>query len=219
MTNRFGAGLLLSLTLALATTAAVAQDQAAPAPAEGAGDATGLSAGEPVRQERPTSRDQVQTGQLYVPKTEQDWEVRCGRAPEGQADPCQMYQLLRDQAGTPTAEFTLFRIEGADFPAGALVVTPLETLLTGGLTFSVDGGAPKRYPFKYCNASGCMAEIGFNSDEIAAMKRGSQALIRIVPVVAQNTNVDLSLSLAGFTATYDGLPPRQMQRRPAAPQQ
>ncbi len=212
MTNRFGAGLLLSLTLALASGAAVAQDQA-----EGAADdATGLSAGEPVEQapERPTSRDQVQPGQIYVPKTVQDWEVRCGRAAEGQTDPCQMYQLLRDQAGTPTAEFTLFRIEGAPFDAGAMIVTPLETLLTRGVTFAVDGGAPKRYPFKYCNQSGCMAEVGFSAEDVAAMKRGAKGVVTIVPVVAQNTNVELSLSLSGFTATYDDLPPRQVAPAP-----
>ncbi|WP_172329399.1 invasion associated locus B family protein [Mangrovicoccus sp. HB161399] len=221
MTNRLGAGLLLSLTFALATTAAVAQDQAQPAPADGAGGETaGLSAGEPAApRERPTSRDQVQPGQLYVPKTVQDWEIRCGRAPDGQTDPCQMYQLLRDGSGTPTAEFTLFRIEGAAFVAGAMIVTPLETLLPHGVAFSVDGGPPKRYPFKYCNPTGCVAEVGFSADDIAAMKRGAKGTVTIVPVVAQNTNVDLSLSLSGFTASYDGLPPRQVAPAQQPPQQ
>ncbi|WP_138465024.1 invasion associated locus B family protein [Poseidonocella sp. HB161398] len=214
MTNRFGAGLLLSLAFAM-SSAAYAQDAAQPAPSGNDGaSAIDLSAGEPVNQARPTSRDEVQPGQLYVPKTVQDWEVRCGRAPEGQADPCQMYQLLRDSSGTPTAEFTMFRLEGASFEAGAMIVTPLETLLTRGVTFAVDGGEPKRYPLKYCNASGCVAEVGFSADDIAAMKRGAKAVVTIVPVVSQTTNVDLTLSLAGFTATYNDLPLRKV-----APQQ
>ncbi|MBE3637103.1 invasion associated locus B family protein [Mangrovicoccus algicola] len=221
MTIRFGAGLLLSLALA---TAAAAQETAQPAPAEAPApdvqdDGTaGLSAGEPVTRERPTSRDQVEQGQLYVPRSQQDWEIRCARAPDGQEDPCQMYQLMRDQSGTPTAEFTLFKIEGSSFAAGALVVTPLETLLPRGVSLSIDGAGAKRYPFKYCSDSGCVSEVGLTAEEVAALKRGVTATLQIVPMVAQNTNVDLTLSLAGFTAAFDGLPARRMAPGPAAQQ-
>ena len=214
MTQRFGAGLLLSLALALGT-AANAQD-GAPTPPAG-GTPLDLSAGEPVVKARPTSRDQVQPGQMYIPETSKDWEIRCGRAPEGQTDPCQMYQLLRDASGTPTAEITLFRIQGAPFAAGAMIVTPLETLLTRAVTVVIDAGMPKRYPFKFCNTQGCVAEVGFTQEEVDAMKRGSGGKVVIVPVAAQRTNVELTLSLAGFTAAYDKLPPRIAVENP--PQQ
>ncbi len=77
------------------------------------------------------------------------WQLQCFPAAEGE-DPCQLYQLLKDDQGTDVAEFALFRLpEGSKAVAGAMVTVPLETLLTAQLTITIDGGKGKRYPFSF----------------------------------------------------------------------
>ncbi|MHC0052974.1 invasion associated locus B family protein [Actibacterium sp. D379-3] len=195
--------------LGLAAVPAFAQDTAAPAdapaaattettePATPAQDPT-LSMGQDVTEDK--------VGTSYVKETHGDWEMRCIHAPEGQSDPCQLYQLLADQSGNSVAEISFFYLNGEKgAAAGATVVTPLETLLTQNLRLAVDGGKVKKYPFAWCSQVGCFARLGFTPDEIAQFKRGKEAKMTIVPVAAPDQLVELTVSLGGFTAGYDAL--------------
>ncbi|WP_019956364.1 invasion associated locus B family protein [Yoonia vestfoldensis] len=193
--------LTLAGLLALGTQAA-GQDDTAPAPAQTpeVPDLTGaLDLGEPVG---------PRVGEIYVADNHGDWEVRCIRAPEGQDDRCNLYQLLTNQEDAPVAEFNLFRLpESGQVAAGANIVVPLETLLTQQLTLSVDSGEPRRYPFSFCNSAGCVARIGLTQAEVAAFKGGATATLRLVPAAAPDEEFLLTMSLAGFTAGYDSLTP------------
>ncbi|MBQ2263100.1 MAG: invasion associated locus B family protein [Loktanella sp.] len=156
-----------------------------------------LDLGEPVESD---------TGQIYVSDNYGDWEKRCLRAPEGEEDRCNLYQLLTNADDAPVAEFNLFRLpEGGQAVAGANVVVPLETLLTQQLTITVNGGESRRYPFSFCNAAGCVARLGLTQGEIDQMKAGVSAVLRLVPAAAPEEEFLLTMSLAGFTAGYDGL--------------
>lgn len=181
-----------------ATTEAEAPAAEAEAPAADApaaeGDASrddGLSTGETI----------VQVGQTYRVSEHGDWELRCIKAPEGQKDPCQLYQLLEDQQGNSVAEINLFSLpEGDNLAAGATIVTPLQTLLTKNVLMSVDGGQAKVYPFTFCTEIGCFARVGFTSGDVASFKAGNAAKIVVVPAQAPDQTVDLTMSLKGFTA-------------------
>lgn len=185
---------------------APAETPATDAPAEEGAETSdtdlGLSMGEPG--------DVAQVGQTYVRSTHTDWELRCVKAEDGN-DPCQLYQLLRDAQGTAVAEINLFNLpEGQEAVAGANVVTPLETLLTAQLRLTVDGREPRRYPYSFCaqyaaTQYGCFARLGFTGAEIDQFKRGSSATVTIVPVAAPRDEVELTMSLAGFTAGWDAL--------------
>ncbi len=156
-----------------------------------------LSLGEPVG---------PQIGQPYILQEFGDWAMRCIKSPEGQDDPCNLYQLLTDENGAPVAEFNFFRLpDGSRAAAGATIVAPLETLLTQQLTLAVDGANARRYPFTFCNAGGCVARLGFTEAEVEQFKRGATATVRLVPAAAPTEEVVLTLSLTGFTAGYDGV--------------
>ena len=143
-------------------------------------------------------------GEPYTKEIIGDWEMRCIKAEEGEDDPCQMYQLLDDGEGTPVAEFSLFRLpDGGKAKAGATVVVPLETSLPQQLTITVDGGVARRYPYAFCNPVGCYARIGLTADDLSRFKRGNAALLTIVPALAPDQKVELSLSLTGFTAAFE----------------
>ena len=113
-------------------------------------------------------------GKPYTKEVIGAWEMRCIKTEED-VDPCQMYQLMDDGQGAPVAEFSLFR----------------------------DGGKARRYPFAFCNPVGCYVRMGLTEADVAAFKRGKEAVITIVPALAPDQKVELSLSLDGFTASFD----------------
>lgn len=204
----------LALTLALGLTSALAlpglaqeADTAEPA-AEGTAAAdTGLSMGQ-------APADGI--GSSYVKATFEQWEQRCVKTESG-VDPCQLYQLLKDGSGNSVAEIGLFSLpEGGEAAAGATIIAPLETLLTGGVRIGVDETQPKIYPFTFCSQVGCVARVGFTADEIAAFKKGNKAVVTIVPAAAPDKTVALDVSLKGFTAGYDAVAEAQKAAAAAA---
>ena len=167
------------------------------APADPA--ATVLSTGEAVA-EAPRGPN------IYVREEHGDWEIRCLEAPEGQEDPCQMFQRLSDQDGNPTADVNLFDLpDGNEIVAGATILTPLQTLLTAQVTMSVDGGQPRRYPFSFCDVGGCYARRGFTAEDIARFRAGAKATVIVVPAQAPDREAQLTMSLTGFTAGYEAV--------------
>lgn len=149
-----------------------------------------------------------QPGQTYVAATHGAWEQRCVRAPDAN-DPCQLYQLLRDGENNAVAEITIFHLpEGGPAAAGATVIAPLETLLTEEVTLQIDNNPPKKYPFAWCSPVGCVARMGLTADDLAALRRGSEARVKIVPVVAPDQQVVVAASLSGFTAGFTAVSPK-----------
>ncbi len=156
--------------------------------------ATGLDLGQAV-QEDPS----------YVKETYDAWQLQCFRS-DAEEDPCQMYQLLREEAGNPVAEFSIFKLpEDGAVVAGATVVVPLGTLLPAGMQLFVDDGAAKAYNFSFCSMVGCFARIGFTQEDIDNLKSGETAYMIIVPAQAPDQTVLIEASLAGFTAAYDNV--------------
>jgi invasion protein IalB len=194
----------LAFLLALALAApAVAQTTAAPAEGSATGTPVtdedvakaGLSLGEEV--------DAV--GTTYIKETHGDWQLSCVRSGTP-ADPCQLYQLMQDDQGNSVAEISLFNLPpGTQAAAGASIVTPLETLLTAQVTMRVDNGQAKRYPFTLCASMGCIARVGFTEAELNSFRRGNKATFVIVPAMLPDEQVEITMSLKGFTAGYEAV--------------
>lgn len=143
---------------------------------------------------------ETQVGEPYRKSEFGAFELRCIRAEDGN-DPCQLYQLVKDENGQPVVEFSLFRLpEGGRAEAGATVVVPLETSLQSQLTIAIDGGSSRKYPFAFCNSVGCYSRIGLTSEDVAAFRRGREAKLTIVPIISPDSQVELTMSLSGFTA-------------------
>ena len=189
------AALALALSFATPASAQDAADDTAdetPAPTSPGGD---LTTGQSVGQALGGGPE------IYVREEHGDWEIRCLKAPEGQDDPCQLYQRLADQQGNPTADVNFFDLpDGNEIVAGATVLTPLQTLLTAQVTMTVDGGQPRRYPYSFCDTTGCYSRMGFTAEDIATFKRGAKATLIVVPALAPDQRAELTMSLIGFTA-------------------
>jgi invasion protein IalB len=190
--------LATSLCLLLGS-AALAQDSASP-------EASGVDALSMGREEGAAEAPaEGGIGSTYIAETHGDWEQRCVRTEDG-ADPCQLYQLLRDAEQNPVAEISVFGLAaGQQAAAGATIIVPLETLLTQDVTLQVDTANAKKYPFSWCSNIGCIARIGFTAAEVDAFRKGNSATIAIVPVVAPDKQVKVQVSLKGFTAGYEAV--------------
>jgi invasion protein IalB len=153
----------------------------------------------------PATPDALQQGENYVKETFTDWTLRCVTVDEVE-DPCEVHQLLEDQGGVKTAEINIFPLPaGGQVPAGATIVTPLNTLLTQGVSFQIDEGEARRYPFAFCNRIGCVSQIGVSEADLNALRRGKAAKVTIFPLAAPDRPVELPVSLAGFTAAFKAL--------------
>jgi invasion protein IalB len=156
-----------------------------------------LALGEEVPEGEP------QVGDTYVVETNGAWTVRCLKT-DGDQDPCEMYQLLADAEGTPISEVVLFELpDGRAARAGATIIVPLETSLQQQLTIQVDESPARRYPFAFCNTAGCYARIGLTQEDVDAYRAGAAAQVSIVPFRAPDQAVSVTMSLSGFTASYD----------------
>ncbi|QUJ77687.1 invasion associated locus B family protein [Sulfitobacter albidus] len=198
--TRFLTALVLSLSL---PHLALAQETTTPTQTEEAAPTTSiedqLSLGEDA--DAPAG-----LGEPYTKEVIGSWEMRCikGEPENVDAEPCQMYQLMDDGQGAPVAEVSLFRLpSGGKAVAGATIIVPLETALPQQLTMRIDGGSPRRYPYAFCNPVGCYVRLGLTDADVNAMKRGNEAKLSIVPALAPDQVVELTLSLTGFTASYD----------------
>ncbi len=197
MLNSKALGTLILAAVTGLSVGSVAGAQETTDTSEGAGIESQLSMGQDA--DAPTD-----LGQTYTRSSNGAWEIRCLRTEVPENDPCQMYQLMDDGEGVPVAEFSLFRLPGTgQAKAGATVIVPLETSLQDQLTIRVDGGNAKRYPYLFCNTLGCYARIGLTEADVSAFKRGSKATLSLVPARAPEQEINLTLSLDGFTASYD----------------
>jgi invasion protein IalB len=193
------------------TSAETATDTPAEAPAEDAApDTGGLSMGEPE-----TNGSTV--GQPYVKQEFDAWQLRCINTETGM-DPCQLYQLLKDEGGNPVAEFAVFPLIPAqgEAIAGGTIIAPLQTLLTETVRLQVDGGEARRYPFAFCTEIGCFARVGYSADDINRFKAGTSATVTIVPALAPTERIGLAVSLKGFTAGYTALQTQMQEMYDAA---
>lgn len=156
----------------------------------GSGDSS-MSMGKPVQ------------NSMYVKNVQGDWTVRCYHAKDNK-DPCELYQLLKDDKGNPVAEMVLVPLpNGGQAVAGATITTPLETLLPRDVTIGIDGNGAKRYPFLLCNPQGCYARIGLTQDDLDKYKKGAKGTLTIVAAAAPQSPITLPISLKGFTAAFD----------------
>ena len=187
--------LFVAAALVAVASPLIAQDTATPELA--APSSQEFDLGTPVDDTAP------RPGEPYVREVFGDWALRCLVAEVGE-DPCQMYQLLLDPSENPVAEISIVPLaDGGPAVAGVVVVVPLETLLTEQLTLSIDGGEALRYAFNFCNRAGCVARFGLTDEQVALLKRGASGVLTIVPAAVPDQQINLTMSLIGFTAGFD----------------
>lgn len=203
---------LSALLLALAQPA-LTQDATAPAGNAAAPDASstapadnGANPKDPIGYPVGQTVDNNPKSKLVA--TYDDWEVHCVTLQNGK-DNCEMTQLLKQPDGNPVIDVQVAALPtGGKAVAGMTMVTPLMTMLTKGLTIVVDNGAPKTFPFLWCDRGGCYSRLGLLPQDLDQFRKGNQGTVTIVPIAAPDKTVSMALSLKGFTKAFDDLQSR-----------
>ncbi len=84
----------------------------------------------------------------------------------------------------------------------AVAAVPLGVLLPFGLTWQIDGGKPIRVPFMLCDPQSCATQLVINEAYVNSLKKGGT--LKLTAKNRQNKDLVIDISLAGFTAVYDG---------------
>ena len=164
-------------------------------------EASGLSLGKPLETLR-------KPGEIYLAGNKGDWNVRCITGNPGEADRCEIQQLLLLNENTPIADISIFKLPDDEVAiAAANVMVPLETLLTKKFRFAFSEDSVKEFPYSFCNKNGCLVRMGLLKEDVEAMKKGSSSEISITHISDPNSSIKLGLSLKGFTAAFEIIKP------------
>lgn len=155
----------------------------------------------------PVAGAQNQDAQSELVKEEHgDWQIICFNVGETEENQCRMYQLLTNADGAAVAELNVINLENAaQAAAGVNFITPLGTLLTAQAGMRIDEGPVKRYPFGWCEQSGCISRFGLTEEELDELKKGNKAYMTLTAFNAPQNPITLEVSLKGFTAGWDAL--------------
>lgn len=169
-------------------------------------EATGEVAQAPEAQAPAETTQGEARPQAYVKETHSDWRIVCLKVSDDR-ETCTMQQLMRDGEGNAVSQVSIAPLPAAAAPRVALVevATPLETLLSEDLRVGIDTSEPKVYRFSYCTPQACVARFALTAGDVAAYKAGGEAKVIITPLVAPDQLATITMSLSGFTASYDAL--------------
>jgi invasion protein IalB len=178
----------LATLLALSVVPAAAQDQPAAAPAPAPAPAPAADAASAVPQP--------------------DWEKVCGNI--NNAQECHTSRKRLAATGQPVAQFLV--IERGDKKLLQLAVPPV-ALIQPGVQVKIDNGEATGVKYVVCTPGECLALGEINADFIAKLKKGGNVTITMLN--PQGKPVNFEISLAGFTAMYEGpgINPEEAQAR------
>lgn len=137
--------------------------------------------------------------------TNGDWEIHCIKG----TDTCAMQQVGKTGADERALFITIQRIkdaparDGRAVPAVISALAPLGVLLPYGLRAVIDGGKPTGMPFERCGPAGCVASAPMSPETVTRMKKGNAVVFKF----ALDREVDVNISLRGFTKSYNSLTP------------
>jgi len=173
---------VLSALLALSSVEAHAQDAAQPEqPAQAA--------------EQPAAPAGAQPSGPAVPQPE--WEKVCGVIKEQRE--CHTGRARLAATGQRLVEFKI--IERGDKKLLHVSVPPV-ALIQPGIQLQIDQDEPTGMKYVLCTPNECIALGEINADFVGKLKQGGTLVVSMANHQGKKLNFDISL--AGFTAIYDG---------------
>lgn len=130
----------------------------------------------------------------------QNWLKVCDPLEDGQKA-CLMRQVVLAN-GQFIGSFVLRDDPGQESRLLAVASVPLGVLLPFGLSWQIDNAKPVRVPYMLCDIQSCSTQLVINEQYVNSLKRGNT--LKLTAKNRQNQDLTIEITLAGFTATYDG---------------
>jgi invasion protein IalB len=137
-----------------------------------------------------------------------DWEKICGKIKD--TEECHTSRKRVAATGQPLVVFLV--IERGDKKLLQIAVPPV-ALIQPGVQVKIDNAEPTGVKYVVCTPGECLALGEINADFINRLKKGGNLIITMLNPQGKPVNFDISL--AGFTAVYDGpgINPEEAQAR------
>jgi invasion protein IalB len=145
--------------------------------------------------EQPAAAAPAPAAEGSVPQP--DWEKICGTVKE--QEECHIGRKRLAATGQPLAQFLI--IERGDKKLVQIAVPPV-ALIQPGVQIKIDDGEATGVKYVVCTPGECLALGEITADFIAKLKQGGTMVISMLNPQGKPVNFDMSL--AGFTAIYDG---------------
>lgn len=133
-----------------------------------------------------------------------DWGYKCDKSPDGKQELCYVFQnVTKKEGGQLVLGARIAYREGQGDPL-VVVTVPLGSLIPPGAALVMEGIEPVKLAYFLCANEGCTTvATPLSPDMVTAMKKGTQAVVR---VAAPNKQVvGLPLSLNGFSKALASL--------------
>lgn len=138
-----------------------------------------------------------------------DWTVICAAA----GRPCVMEQVGKTAQGEDALSMQIEKlpepqtVDGQRVEAIGNFLVPLGVLIQAGLRLRVDSGETAASPYFLCQQNGCIVRAPLQSGIIDSFRRGARATLTFAALNnGQPSDIDVTLSLSGFTRAYNTLP-------------
>ena len=136
-------------------------------------------------------------------KPESPWVKICSTDPKTQKQICLITQELRTNRGQFLSSVAIREI-GNEARKTLLVAVPSGMLLQPGIQIQVDKNKVQNAKYSICFPNACYAELVIDDGMISGMKKGND--LTITSLNQQAKPVPFKMTLAGFTAVYEGDP-------------
>jgi len=156
----------------------------------GAGAAAMLAAGVAQGSAQEQSQSQLPQG----------WFKACTK--QADVDMCNVQYRVVASTGQIIGSVNLMQLSGKVNQKVVQITVPLGRLVPAGIQLQIDNNQPRKLDYKYCMPDTCIAEAPLTDDLVNALKKGQQ--ITATSVNFQNQPNPMPMTLAGFTAAFDG---------------
>lgn len=130
------------------------------------------------------------------------WTKICTENKKTKKELCVVSQEIRSASGQFLASVAVREIDGDN--RAVLISVPPGMLLQPGIRFKVDENEPREVDYGICFQKYCYSELPIKKNVVDEMKGGNN--LTVTTFSQQGKAIAFELTLAGFTATYDGAP-------------
>lgn len=131
------------------------------------------------------------------------WFKVCSNDQRVKKDICLVTQEVRTPGGQVLASAAVRGFVG-EKRRSLLLVVPTGMVIDQGVHVQIDGGDAEKAEYQICLQHACWAERPVNDDFVSKLKAGSKMVLSAYN--REGKKIDFDMSLAGFTAAYDGDP-------------
>ena len=134
------------------------------------------------------------------PQVPQGWFKACTKQED--VDICNVQNIIVADSGQLITGVSLIELKGKVNRKIFQITVPSGRLVPPGIGLQIDGGQSKKIDYMICLPDRCIGEIVLTDELVNQFKRGQQ--LTLTSVNFQNQPSPIPVTLAGFTAAFDG---------------